>query len=358
MRAAAARAAAQSPRRKEPMPDGQLLQGGAAEAGAVAEALQNDTKYIYFERDEAGFNNIRLQLESMVAIAAVTGRTLVLPPPGVSDHAGAAYYEFAFFDAAAFSSVVNMSLWREPDDQTFRVEEALAQVDLAELPDDQDWFFSNGGSRIQHFECLRMSDRQRAVAAYAVLHGLAMDHHLEEMASSNLQSLALADLNGGFDCVHIRRGDFRDAAPEHLMSDEDEARKISEMLPDQRPLLVLSDEVGDERPKLDLGRRILFANDAYVDDVSLETRAAVDMIMCSRGEDFVGTPGSTFTNGIFELRQRASKLQGGPEVGLRLFGQWLNEPRTEPDEGELCWNKVTTFRAISLCSNVSATSCF
>lgn len=41
----------------------------------------NNTRYVTLERDLGAFNNARLSLECAVAIAAATGRTLVLPPP-------------------------------------------------------------------------------------------------------------------------------------------------------------------------------------------------------------------------------------------------------------------------------------
>lgn len=39
-------------------------------------------QYLTFEPDEAGFNNIRIAMENAVLLAALTGRTLVLPPKG------------------------------------------------------------------------------------------------------------------------------------------------------------------------------------------------------------------------------------------------------------------------------------
>lgn len=38
------------------------------------------TKYITFEQDDAGWNNIRMSIETLIVMAIVTGRTLVLPP--------------------------------------------------------------------------------------------------------------------------------------------------------------------------------------------------------------------------------------------------------------------------------------
>jgi hypothetical protein len=38
------------------------------------------TKYITFEPDAGGWNNIRMQMEIILVLAAATGRTLVIPP--------------------------------------------------------------------------------------------------------------------------------------------------------------------------------------------------------------------------------------------------------------------------------------
>lgn len=42
--------------------------------------VEGVTKYISFEPDEAGWNNVRMAVETIVVMAIVTGRTLVLPP--------------------------------------------------------------------------------------------------------------------------------------------------------------------------------------------------------------------------------------------------------------------------------------
>jgi hypothetical protein len=42
--------------------------------------FQGDEKYITFTVDRGGWNNVRMSMEIIFVIAAVTGRTLVLPP--------------------------------------------------------------------------------------------------------------------------------------------------------------------------------------------------------------------------------------------------------------------------------------
>merc|ERR1719148_301741 len=103
-------------------------------------------------------------------------------------------------------------------------------------------------------------------------------------------------------------------------------------------LLVLSDET----PQLDLGSTVVkYARDAYIEDISKQTRVAVDMIMCSRARDFVGTPYSTFTAGILELRRRHTVLHGAPAAPTKLFaGDFIKGS---------CWNRETTFNGVKLC---------
>merc|ERR1712087_1035799 len=112
-------------------------------------------------------------------------------------------------------------------------------------------------SRIQHFECLNLNRHDRARAAHAVLHGVAFDRKFEDMASADLERLGLAangtkDGKSNFDCVHVRRGDFKQFAPQYWLEDNQLSEKLKSMF-SGKPVLVAS----DSRPELDLGTRVV-----------------------------------------------------------------------------------------------------
>jgi len=308
---------------------------------------------------------VRLQLESMVAIAAITGRTLVLPPPGHHDHVKDPYFEFDIFDAANLTKVIPVKIDMAPDDSVLRVNQELSQVDIRQLDKERDWLFPMQQSRIQHFECLKLNEHDQALAAHAVLRGVALEPKFEEMATSDLKKLGLADSAAGFDCAHIRRGDFKKFAPQFFLEDTQLAARLRDLSLGRggRPVLVAS----DERPELELGTKVVHSSDAYEAGVPAQTRLLVDMVMCSRAEDFVGSPMSTFTNGILELRRRhallAAHAGGTTEAALLRTSDSLPATRLYAGEAEFassqgtCWNKQTTFEALKSCQD-DAPSCF
>jgi len=298
-------------------------------------------RYIYYERDRAGFNNVKLQLQALVALAAISDRILVLPARSHIDHQSAYFFDFDFFDASEMSRLVDIAVGKGMDSHTFEVRTYLYALDWRTLPADKDWYFPHLNSRIQHFECMPLSRSDAAVAANAVLRGLPFDRHLEEMATAALTRLGIGP-DVEFDAVHIRRGDFNSFAKHFMMTDAQLTKKLQDKLHGKgRPVLVAS----DERLKIDVGgSKVVYASDAYSDEHAF-TRVAVDMIMSSRAATFVGTPMSTFTNGIFELRKRKIMLQGAKiDPNLTVYAG------SSKTTGQgTCWDKVTTFEAEAKC---------
>ena len=71
--------------------------------GSTEEVYVESTKYLTFEPDGGGWNNIRMAMESVIALAVAMGRTLVMPPQkkmyllGKGDKGQRSHFDFADF---------------------------------------------------------------------------------------------------------------------------------------------------------------------------------------------------------------------------------------------------------------------
>ncbi len=89
-------------------PSSGLLSYGRARSGAPLASPRPD-KYLAFDADMGGFNNILMNFEIMVVLAALTGRTLVLPPPRPFYLLGAAPRLLTdFFDRQALARFIEV----------------------------------------------------------------------------------------------------------------------------------------------------------------------------------------------------------------------------------------------------------
>lgn len=73
-----------------------------------------EEKYVTLQNDPAGFNNIRLTVESAVSFALATGRTFVIPPPFKVFHMDNSYFPVKVRSVFRFPKCGESRARREP----------------------------------------------------------------------------------------------------------------------------------------------------------------------------------------------------------------------------------------------------
>jgi hypothetical protein len=285
---------------------------------------------LFFERDKAGWNNVRISFESYCVAAALTGRQLILPPPSRISHLDALFHELQVYDALSLPPFASGDVAQEVLGVD-SVTELLSRDAL--LPAD---IRLTEKSRLQHFECLPLTEAAARRAAEVVL-SMCPASTYEDAMRGALERLNLRR----FDSLHLRRGDFAQFHPSSQFAGSELVARVREALPGEAPLLVAC--VTDEKPDpveelaLHLSRRVVRTDDLYgAHDAPLH-RIVVDQLALAEGDRFVGTAKSTFSTGVWHFRNRArAAARKLPEQPVAL--QSLNQP----DDG-MCWERITTF---------------
>lgn len=98
-------------------------------------------KYLVFEPDEAGFNNVRMSFETVFALAKATGRILVLPPKCRFSQLAAgypnltSYYYTDFFDISSAGSIPTISFQNYLERMQGRLRDNKGTGDVAVPPE-------------------------------------------------------------------------------------------------------------------------------------------------------------------------------------------------------------------------------
>jgi hypothetical protein len=352
---------------------------------------------LYYTRDAAGFSNVRLMFESMVAIAAATGRELVIPGPSHIDHLdGTAFHEFQVYSEEALRKAINISelpaggdvYYNRPPEEAkdaALLTKKLSDTDvLADLPPARDWCFLAKDARIQHFECLRLKPEDQAKASAAVFNGLQFKQSWLQEAQNALKKLGLQP--GQYVAAHLRHGDFEKCSPQVLQAGSTVSSTLDKYA-SGKPLLIITDaKLNDSSVFVDIpgtshASKVLFtAKDYHVQNKSAMHGLIVDTLLGAMAAQFIGTPGSTFSNGINLLRRKnsvckhqaasqsfvQSQTDGTSYMSSELYSNvyWFTDEvkyvyKYDGDGGkigELCWNKQTTFEHVEFLATQCATA--
>lgn len=321
---------------------------------SVSRAAQPAPARLFFERDTAGWNNVRITFESLVCVARVLERELVLPPPSAIEHLSTPFHETRVYDVPSLREAVRFSLAAEAS-----TEAELFPGTLDELLDAAgagrtlplDLRLSPERTRLTHFELLFAERAEAAEAAKAVL-GLELATPYHDAAAAALTRAGLVP--DEFHAVHLRRGDFARTRPNTQWSGEAVATHVRRAFPADEhhwPLLVacaIGAGEADDDPYPELveelsSERRVIRSDALcnVEDGPL-LRVLLDTLMLAKAKRFCGTPFSTFSTGVDHWRAVAAIKAGRPVPVACALGR----PVGAPSPQDCHWQRSTTFGAL------------
>lgn len=276
---------------------------------------RNAARFIRFDWDKGGWNNIRMQIEVMVCLAASFGRTLILPPP-------AEWYLipssrthlFDFYDEDAFRAAIPTAAagasppedeWRVPPQVSVLATVRIARNTLRAQDHREGWYFSRS---TRMFGCLAGIFGSDADLYRQVHRTLRLRSDLLDAAWALIEEHDLTP--GAVLATHIRRGDFQYPEARHLDTEAIVESLRRHGADAAAKVLIVSDAYDEEL--IDACRRRSWETVCWSESEAVDPKLAgvVDMLCCCTAWRFVGTPLSTFSTGIMRWRGYVSQVEG------------------------------------------------
>ncbi|KAL7459060.1 hypothetical protein ACHAWC_010805 [Mediolabrus comicus] len=278
---------------------------------------KNEKKYITFEPDRGGWNNIRMALEIVVVFAAATGRILGFVPELQAGNdclifdkehqaAKSEYNDEELFDLLPEEEQAKISKFCNKRKPTFFGGNELEQVQLIHF---------QGGEKyhrlLSHF--------------YSFLYFVddKIDHHYKRFVRDfmhyrdniycaagkvirALEEEAAKAGGNGFSAMHVRRGDFQ--YKKVKITAEDWYVNTKDLFLDPKEIIYIATDEKDHKFFEPLAQHynLRFLDDfkevAKLDEMDPNLFGMIDTVIASRGRVFVGTWFSTFTGYINRMR--------------------------------------------------------
>lgn len=323
---------------------GWLQQGlGASSAVGAPCPVPRHDRVIRFEWDRGGWNNIRMQAEVLVCLAARYGRALVLPDParwylipGVDSHL------FDYFDEAAFRAAVPVLPADTRLEDEWEVPAGLASINTVRLnwqafqrqSNRESWYFPR---TTRMFGCFSAVLGSRG-SDYALLErAFRLRPDLIDKATGLLQSNGLEP--GGYLAAHVRRGDFQQKVMRYLSTAEIVGALRGHGADAAGKVLIVSDAYDEGLLEACRGEGwdpVCWAGQSSGD---ARLSGVLDMLACCPAWRFVGTNLSTFSTGIMQWRGHVSRAA---DAGIDAVPRFTNELEQIP-----WWAQVDEFAWLS-----------
>lgn len=285
-------------------------------------------RFIVFEIDCGGFNNIRMQLEVLVGLAKLTNRTLILPPKTKWYLLGP--QEFLIGDAwdlssiGSFVPILTYDKWigKQLPYGEFFGNLRDGKYGTYEEPEWAPYAVtkykgSQSDKEILYFYCFRGKKYEKTHRMFGNISCYFGDKDLVYNIRNSMRycdkyydtaKRVLGEMGlvvGGYNAVHVRIWE----TTQYRISESKMIVDSIGGLPSDIPILVLSKEPLDNR-KEDLTRvpgRYRYVYPPKYTNNLLEN-AIVDMLLAIGANKFIGSPLSTYSTGIMEGRILYSKI--------------------------------------------------
>ena len=267
-----------------------------------------NNKFISYKRTNSGFNNFRMQLETLISIAYVTKRTLIVPPKSIVDHLdGKNIDEFDVFDWDSLSSLICITR-DEPCIQKYIIpitqdsHKSIDEPTLDEYKNEKYWYFED--LPLPSSECYIKLDKDIKQKQRRMLNKyLRFKKNYIDIAVDLLNKHNICDISS-YNSVHFRRGDFVHSAyyKDNELGKIDKYNDfLSTHISNDKPLLFISDSDKNEI-KVELEKKYNDVITINTDSLSKLESTIVDMLLCCGSDKFIGSPQSTFSIYIMILR--------------------------------------------------------
>jgi hypothetical protein len=306
--------------------------------GNYGQRKEPNDKYIIFQIDCGGLNNIKMQLEILTALAWLSDRTLVLPPETPWYLLGPEPILCTdIFDIDAWRSQIRILTYEEfmkekhktdyrtffknveqgefgkvadpewsPETKEYFKEEYLK----GPINDIKIWYFycnkiSTNKSNLKHrlmtsAECYFSQMQNKKEIIDVIANGVKFKKEFYDRAKKDLKDLGLEI--GEYNSIHVRN--WEGQTPQQKTPTKKEIGESNVVKNKQLPLLVLSQNVETgalQKVDTEILRPPKRSNESpYVS-------AIVDMLMAAYAKKFTGSPASTFSTGIMIIRGQLSK---------------------------------------------------